>query len=274
MPLLFFPSLPPLSDAAELSLLRHIPTEVYTLSEVYGINLMQFTLKSVKSKFKASTMHTAKILLVEDDEMASELICDFLVECGFDVTPVFTVTDGISYMNHHDYDLMLLDINLPDFSGFEILKSMKNRISMPVIITSAYSDTQHKISAFKYGASDYMVKPLDLEELEARIWVQLGKHSEIRDEEEKALFQIRDSVILFKEKPVDLTTIEFEILSQLIRHKNQTVSREALVSSLSSISSHRSLDNHIKNIRKKIGDNGSKAHYLKTEYGIGYRLTV
>jgi DNA-binding response OmpR family regulator len=219
-------------------------------------------------------MQISKILLVEDDELTSELICNFLNECGFNVTPVFTVTEGISYINNNHYDLLILDINLPDFNGFEVLKNIKHRISLPVIVTSAYSDIKSKISAFKYGASDYMVKPLELEELEARIWVQLGKNSEIQTEKEKNIFQIKDSIIQFKEKIIDLTTIEFEILSQLINQKNHTVSRESLIDSLSSVSSPRSLDNHIKNIRKKIGDNGNKAIYLKTEYGVGYKLSM
>jgi len=217
-------------------------------------------------------MDITKILLIEDDEMASALICEFLIDCGFEVDPVFTVTDALSYINHHHYTLIILDINLPDFNGFEVLKNMKNRISLPVIVTSAYSDTKHKVTAFKYGASDYMVKPLDLEELEARIWVQLGKKHNIQTEEEKHLFQITDNGIVFKGKIIDLTTIEFDILSQLIRHKNNTVTRETLISTLSTISSHRSLDNHIKNIRKKINDNGNQTRYLKTEYGVGYKL--
>jgi DNA-binding response OmpR family regulator len=143
---------------------------------------------------------------------------------------------------------------------------------MPIIVTSAYSDTRSKVSAFNYGASDYIVKPLDLEELEARIWVQLGKSSKIQTKNEKSLFQIKESSIQFKETIINLTTIEFEILSQLIKNINQTVTRDELISSLSSLSSHRSLDNHIKNIRKKIGDNGNNAQYLKTEYGVGYKL--
>jgi DNA-binding response OmpR family regulator len=219
-------------------------------------------------------MQTAKILLIEDDEIASELICDFLEECGFSIEAVFTLTDGISHINTNHYDLILLDISLPDFNGFEMLKYIKNRISLPVIITSAYSDIKYKISAFKYGAGDYMVKPLNLEELEARIWVQLGKNSEIQTQEKKQLFQIKGSYIQFKDNIIDLTPIEFEILSQLIKQKNHVVNRETLVSSLSSISSQRSLDNHIKNIRKKIGDTGNKAIYLKTEYGMGYKLSV
>jgi len=217
-------------------------------------------------------MQITKILLVEDDELASEIIYNYLIDCDFDVTPVFTATDSIAQIENRDYDLLLLDISLPDFTGFEVLKSIKNRVSLPIIVTSAYSDTKSKLLAFRYGASDYMVKPLDLEELEARIWIQLGKNSEIKIEQEKKLFEIKESKIFFKQKLIDLTTIEFEILSSLIKNSNLVMKREDLVSSLSSLSSQRSLDNHIKNIRKKIGDNGNKAIYLKTVYGVGYSL--
>ena len=217
-------------------------------------------------------MQIIKILLVEDDEMVSELMCDYLNDHGFSVQPVFSVTDGISYIKNEHFDLLLLDINLPDFSGYELLKNIKATISLPIIVISAHSETKSKILAFKYGASDYMVKPLDLEELEARMWVHLSKHSEIKSEEERALFKIKNTSIFFKGEVLDLTSIEFDILSLLVKHKNQTLMRENLVHSLSTLSTERSLDNHIKNIRKKIGDNGNKAIYLKTEYGVGYRL--
>ena len=219
-------------------------------------------------------MVTTKLLLVEDDELASELISDFLVDCGFEVETVFTATDGVARIKHEGYDLLILDINLPDFDGYEVLKNIKNRVSIPIIITSAYNDTKSKLLAFKYGASDYMVKPLDLEELEARIWLQLGKHSEIKTIEEKKVFEIKNDEIFYKQEPLNLTNIEYEVLSLLVYHKNQVMRRENLVASLSSISSSRSLDNHIKNIRKKIGDNGNKATILKTEYGVGYKLVV
>jgi len=217
-------------------------------------------------------MQTTEILLVEDDELASEIIYDFLLDCGFNITPVFTATDALANVKNRHFDLVLLDINLPDFNGFEVLKSIKNQLSLPIIVTSAYSDTKSKLLAFRYGASDYMVKPLDLEELEARIWIQLGKNSQIKTVDEKKLFEIKESTIYFEQKALDLTTIEFEILSTLISNANLTMKREDLVSALSSLSSQRSLDNHIKNIRKKIGDNGNKAIYLKTVYGVGYAL--
>ena len=219
-------------------------------------------------------MKQIKILLVEDDELASEILYDYLKDCGFEVTPVFTATDSVAYLKQNDYDLVLLDINLPDFDGYEVLKSIKNYLSLPIIITSANSDTKEKLLAFKYGASDYMVKPLDLEELEARIWVHLGKNSDINMDDESQLLNLKEDTIYFKNEPMSLTSIEFDILSILIENKNKVVKRSELVESLSSISSERSLDNHIKNIRKKLNDNGNKPTYLKTEYGVGYILCI
>jgi len=217
-------------------------------------------------------MNNIKILIIEDDEIAANLMREYLENCTFTVECVHTITDGLSYIQNNDYHLLLLDLNLPDFNGLDMLKSIKNRVAIPVIIISAYSDIQNKIQAFKYGASDYMIKPIDLEELEARIWAIMGRHSNIQIQNEKNIFEIKNSSIFFKQELLNLTSLEFELLSILIQNKNQTISREVLAKSLSSISSHRSLDHHIKNIRKKIGDNGNSPLFLKTEYGVGYKL--
>ena len=215
------------------------------------------------------------ILLIEDDENSAILIKEFLEEYDFKVNIANTVTTAISNIKFEKYSLILLDINLPDFNGFEVLKFLNlNKINIPVIVISAYSDKNSKLQAFKLGANDYMVKPLDPEELEARIWVQLKNNSNFFSKNiNETLFQIEDKVILFDEKPLKLTKTEFEILTFLINNKNQTIRREKLLDFLSSIiQSERSLDYHIKNIRIKLGDNGTNPKYLQTEYGIGYRL--
>ncbi len=217
-------------------------------------------------------MNKTKILLVEDNELESELVYEYLIDCDFDVKTVFTATDSISHLKNDHFDILLLDINLPDFTGYEVLKSIKQYISIPTIILSACSETQHKLLAFKYGANDYMVKPIDLEELEARIWLQLGNSSKISLTKTKDTFTIKKNIIYFNNTKLNLTTTECEIFKVLIKNKNSIVSREKLMESLSSISSQRSLDNHIKNIRKKLNDNGNKPKYLKTEYGLGYIL--
>jgi len=217
-------------------------------------------------------MEKIQILLIEDDEISAGMIHDYLEDCNFKVDVVYTVTDGISHIKQNKYALVILDLNLPDFSGFELLKNIKNIISLPIIVTSAHSEIDIKVKTFKYGASDYMVKPIDLEELEARIWSLLSRNSEIKTLEEKNIFEIKNNYILFDKNQLELTTIEFEILTILINNKNQTISRKDLASSLSSVSSTRSLDHHIKNIRKKIHDDGKNSIYLKTEYGVGYKL--
>ena len=219
-------------------------------------------------------MEKIKVLLVEDDELASELVCDFLQNNGFEVLPVFTATDSISHISIDKFDVVLLDINLPDYDGYEVLRGIASRTDVPVIVTSAYSDTPSKLKAFQAGADDYMVKPIDLEELEARIWLQLKRrrcHSTAA-EEKKPLFRIENGRIFFQERVLELTTTEYDILYELIRRKKQAVSREELLDRIASVGSNRLLDNHIKNIRKKIGDNGSNAHYIKTVYGVGYML--
>jgi len=217
-------------------------------------------------------MERIKILLVEDNVETAALLDEFLSACNFVVDVVHTATEGTAYIKNSIYDLVLLDLNLPDFNGIELLKSIKNRISLPIIIMSADSDTQSKVRTFKYGASDYMVKPIDLEELEARIWALLGRYSDIKIDEEKKEFTVEGHTVFFRSQALELTTIEYEILSELIKNQGNILSRTHLVSALSSISSSRSLDNHIKNIRKKIGDDARQAQYIKTEYGVGYRL--
>ena len=217
-------------------------------------------------------MKSIKILIIEDDELAANCMQDFLQDCNFDVEVFHTVTDGLSHIKYTKYDILLLDLTLPDFSGLDMLKMIKNSFKLPVIIISAHSDTQIKVKAFNYGASDYMVKPIDLAELEARIWSLLGRYSEIKTQTQKEIFRLEDSNIFFKDKPLKLTSTEYQILKSLLSKRNFTLQREELTKALSRISSQRSLDYHIKNIRIKIGDDGNKPVYLKTEYGIGYKL--
>lgn len=217
-------------------------------------------------------MNNLKVLIIEDDEKVASLMKNFLEEFSFIVDCVFTITDGLSYIQKNDYDISLLDLNLPDFNGLDMLKSIKNHIALPIIVISAYSDIETKIQAFKYGASDYMVKPIDLRELEARIWAIMGRNSCIQISNKKNIFEIENNFILFDQKTLNLTHVEFELLSILIENRSQTISRDSMANALSSTSSHRSLDQHIKNIRKKIGDEGSNPQYLKTEYGTGYKL--
>lgn len=215
-----------------------------------------------------------KILLIEDDEFTASLIKDFLEEYNFKVDIVNTVTSAISNIKFEKYSIILLDINIPDFNGFEVLNFLnKNKINIPAIVVSAYSEKSSKLLAFKLGAVDYMVKPIDPEELEARIWVHIKNVSTFVEKIEKKVFELLNGTIFFEDNSLKLTKTEFEILKYLIENKNNVVKRDDLLKCLSSIiQSDRSLDYHIKNIRIKMGDNGANPRYLITEYGLGYKL--
>jgi len=221
-------------------------------------------------------MQNIKILIVEDDETASYLMKSFLEDCDFTVDTVSTVTDGVAYLKNNNYDLLLLDLNLPDYNGFDLLSSIKNSVAVPTIVTSAYNDTKTKVKAFKYGANDYLTKPIDFIELEARIWALLSRKENIKltPIEEDSIFKIDSHKIYFKDDVLNLTALEFDILSYFINHAGQVISREQLTNSIMSVKSHRLLDNHIKNIRKKIEEDSSNPFYLKTEYGLGYMFTL
>jgi DNA-binding response OmpR family regulator len=219
-------------------------------------------------------MSLIRILYIEDDLTTAKYLTEFLQEYGFDVVHTDTITSALSFLNQIEFDLILLDLNLPDFDGFELLKS-ENFTTLPIIVISALNDTNTKVKAFRYGASDYMVKPIDLLELEARIWSHLkkyGKIEKIKDNSE--VFYIKNNHAYFQDKIIDFTPVELDIFKILLKNKNQTISRERLTDALSSISSHRTLDYHMKNIRTKINDNSKTPKYLKTEYGVGYKLIL
>jgi DNA-binding response OmpR family regulator len=213
-----------------------------------------------------------KVLVVEDDRSTAEFLSKYLEMQGFNVDDCESTTEALELLTQTRYDIMLLDLALPDFSGFDLLRELRTRYTTPVIVISAYGDTKTKVRAFRHGASDYMVKPIDPEELEARIWAVLGRFSGLHFPMQEEVFHFQNDQIFFHGRPIDLTATEHEILSLLIRHRNKTVSRNYLASTLSTISSHRSLDHHIKNIRKKLEEDSKHPHYLKTEYGVGYKL--
>ena len=217
-------------------------------------------------------MKDINILYIEDDLLTAETVMEFLTDEEFKVTHTDSIVDAIALVKNYSFDIVLLDLRLQDYDGFEFLKSIKGAKSIPIIVISALNDTKIKVKAFRYGASDFMVKPIDLLELEARIWAVLGRTSDIKSADDIMTFSKKDKNIYHKDNIIDLTPIEYEIFEVLLKNRNNTVTRDLLINSISSISSHRTLDYHIKNIREKIGDSAKSPEYLKTVYGVGYKL--
>lgn len=217
-----------------------------------------------------------KILLIEDDCDAANHVAQYLESVGFDVDLSETAVDGLLKLSSNTYEMLLLDLSLPDFSGLEVIKQINNQSSIPIIILSSHTNIEAKIQAFRFGVDDYLCKPFMLEELEVRIWAILKRCSMIKLDYSKNSLAIdyNSQTILLNQKPVSLTAIEYKILSFLIENKNRVVYRNVLAIHLSSLSSPQSLNYHIQNIRKKLGDDPKKPRYIMTEYGTGYRLVL
>lgn len=218
-----------------------------------------------------------KVLIIEDDDDAAKQMAIFLEDVGFEVDASETAVDALYKISSETFDILLLDLNLPDFSGFDVIKQVNNQSSIPIIIVSANSELESKIQAFKFGVDDYLCKPFALEELEVRMWAILKRCSRIKFNayvKNDLSHDVSNKVILYNQQALSLTAIEYKILSFLIENKNRVIYRNILAIHLSSLSSSQSLNYHIQNIRKKLGDDPRKPRYILTEYGVGYRLVL
>lgn len=213
------------------------------------------------------------ILIVEDDEDAAEYIARYLGKEGLKVTLANSAINSFSLLQMQQFDLVLLDINLPDYDGFEICKRIRNQSGIPILFTSAYGDMEQKLKAFRLGADDYLIKPVDLRELVARIWVFL-RRSQSTDmpphPTSSIINDLHSKQILINQQPINFTATEYALFVVLLQAKGRVVTRKELGEHISV----RALEFHIKNIRIKIQDDTKHPTRLKSVYGVGYQLLL
>lgn len=216
-----------------------------------------------------------KILIIEDDPEAAECMSFYLVRCGFLVEYSVSAISGISLAVSKKFDLVILDINLPDYNGFQVCSKIRNSSSIPIIFVSAHSDCDSHIQAFKLGADDFLAKPINMEILSLHIWAVLRRSSNIPSPDLNNInfkLDLKNRKIEYKNTILKLTTVEYEILHLLILNIDNIVSRDRLIHSISRGAEVESLNYHIKNIRKKISESGGDRESIKTIYGAGYML--
>lgn len=213
-----------------------------------------------------------KILLLEDDFMLSELISDFLSK-SYQVKIAYNSRDALKLIDDEKFDIYIFDINLPDISGLDLLKNLRECSNKtPTIFISAYHDMHSLQTAFANGASDYIKKPFDLEELKLR----LDHIIEINNLD--ALVKIQDNIFLNKQRSIlivdgvdkTISKKENEILTFLLLKRTQVVSFEEIYANVWEYdipTSDTTLRTYIKNIRKIIGKDA-----IKTIYKYGYVL--
>ena len=213
-----------------------------------------------------------KILIVEDEEAIANLIRVNLTAEGYHCTCAYDGTTGADYIESDCFDLILLDIMLPEINGYELLEYVKP-IGTPVIFLTAKSAVDDRIMGLKLGADDYIAKPFQVGELIARVEALLRRYGKINNRLCFADVEIDMVSRIVKRAglPIDLTVKEFDLLVELVQNKNVALYRERLYEKVWGevyVGDTRTLDSHIQRLRKKLGwDN-----YIKTVFRIGYRL--
>jgi len=213
-----------------------------------------------------------KVLIVEDDDSIANLIKINLTAEGYKCVCAYDGKTGADYIEKGCFDLILLDIMLPEIDGYELLEYIKP-IGTPVIFLTAKGGIGDRIKGLKQGADDYIVKPFQIGELMARVEALLRRYGKISNKLTFADVEV-DTVsrtVTKGGKPVELTVKEFDLLAELIRNKNVALYRERLYEKVwgeEYMGDTRTLDSHIQRLRRKLGWD----KYIRTVFRIGYRL--
>jgi two-component system, OmpR family, response regulator CpxR len=199
-----------------------------------------------------------RLLLVDDDAELSSLLQRFLAGEGFLVEAAHSGADGIRKAAAGRYALILLDVMMPLVDGFEVLREVRSKLSTPVLMLTAKGDTRDRVLGLELGADDYLPKPFDPAELAARIRAILRRAKPVpaRFSAGGLDLDARTRTLVDRGKPVELTTVEFDLLLALMRDAGSTISRERLcreVLGREFSPFDRSVDTHVYNLRKKIG---------------------
>jgi DNA-binding response OmpR family regulator len=221
-----------------------------------------------------------KLLLVEDNSRLAEDMLNFLNENGFVVEHAPTLQEGYKKINVYQYDLVIVDIGLPDGSGLELIRSMKDdKLDTAILILTAKNAIEDKVLGLDLGADDYITKPFHKAELNARIRSIL-RRNKFQSSNIITLNEIKIDILasqtFINDKPVDLTKKEYDLLLYFMYNKNKVLTKESIAEHLwgdhiDQADNFDFLYNHIKNLRKKILHAGSK-DYIKSMYGMGYKF--
>ena len=221
-----------------------------------------------------------KILIVEDEIDLSSSITSYLRQERFNCEAVLNYSGAIEKINMYNYDVIVVDITLPDGNGLELIRELKfNRSTAGIIIISAKNALDDKISGLEIGADDYLTKPFHLSELNARI-KSIIRRRDFDGNNEIILDELKINPELFTVKVNDqllnLTRKEYDLLTFFLANKNRVLSKESIAEhvwgdDIELVDSYDFLYSHIKNLRKKIIEKGGK-DYIQSVYGIGYKF--
>jgi len=227
-----------------------------------------------------------RILVIDDDVELCSLVGEYLEPEGFRIEAVHDGNRGLDRALNGDHLLIVLDVMLPGMNGFDVLRRIRNTSRTPVLLLTARGEDVDRIVGLEIGADDYLPKPFNPRELVARIRAilrraQAGEKSAERLEDQiPEVVQVGDieldpatRIVRQNGKPIELTSVEFNLLHVLLREAGRVVTREHLVDAVLSRKFSpfdRSIDMHVSKVRKKLGDSDIGSDHIKTVRGVGY----
>jgi DNA-binding response OmpR family regulator len=227
-----------------------------------------------------------RILIIEDEVSIAELQRDYLEISGYEVEIEKTGDKGLARALREDFDLIILDLMLPNIDGFEICRKVRDIKNTPILMVSARKEDIDKIRGLGLGADDYITKPFSPSELVARVTAHISRYERLvgSNEKKSRTINVRNLVIdkdsrkvWVEDQEATFTCKEFELLVFMAENPNRVFSREDLFDNIwgmDALGDISTVTVHIKKIREKIEMDSSKPQYIETLWGIGYRFKV
>jgi DNA-binding response OmpR family regulator len=219
-----------------------------------------------------------EILVIDDDREHNDLLRDYLGSNGFMVHTVDHPETGLTWLEHHKPDVIILDVMLPDMDGFTVCREIRKKYTIPILMLTAKGDVQDRIVGLEIGADDYLAKPFEPRELVARLRSILRRYKEVPLTGERELFGVLEinyaaRTVALEGTDVNLTTSEYLLFEYLVRNRGRVLDRGQLVEHLRGIDHEafdRSIDMLVSRLRQKLHDDSRHPVYIKTVTGTGY----
>ena len=224
-------------------------------------------------------MSNPKILVIDDDPKLASLLVEYLGGRGLLVEQASNGQEGLDKRKTGSFDLVILDVMMPGMDGFETLKELRKESQIPVIMLTARTEDFDRIVGLELGADDYINKPFNPRELLARIHAILRRTQNTQPTEESTIvvgnvrMEVTKRKVLVQDQDIELTATEFDILRVLLSNAGRVIARERLMELARGqefAAFDRSIDVHISNLRKKMGDSSKQSQIIKTIRGVGY----
>ncbi len=226
-----------------------------------------------------------RVLVVDDEKLIVKGIRFSLEQDGMEVECAYDGEEAIAMAKEKKYDIILLDVMLPKFTGFEVCQQIREFSNVPIIMLTAKGDDMDKILGLDYGADDYITKPFNILEVKARIKAIMRRTSQKKNTDQQGDVIVQGDMSLDCEgrrvyiagKEINLTAKEFEVLELMIKTPDKVYSREALLKLIwgeDYPGDVRTVDVHIRRLREKIEKSPSEPRYVHTKWGVGYYFNV